>query len=117
MSYITILKNTIKRLSSRHGVKGVIILDKDGFTLDTDLPPDQSEQISAHVGTIINRVMDVVNAEQNVKNLRKDNEIYSAGKLKEILISLETMELLIIPNEEIGFNLVLVQDIPSSSKN
>ena len=108
-NYISILKNTIKRLSSRDGVIGVIIMDKDGFTLDTDLPAIQSEQISAHVGTIINRVMDVVNAGQTVKNVKKNNILYSTGELKEILISLETMELLIIPNQEIGFNVVLLQ--------
>ena len=45
-SYISVLKNTIKRLSSREGVIGVIILDKDGFTLDTDLPAEKSEKLA-----------------------------------------------------------------------
>lgn len=105
-----ILRNTIKRLSNRQGVIGVIITDKEGFTLDTNLPKDKSETISAHIGVVISRVMDVVNKSQNVKNLKKDS-IYSSGELKEISIQLETMELLIVPNYEVGLNIVILQNL------
>ena len=105
-----ILRNTIKRLSNRQGVIGVIITDKEGFTLDTNLPKDKSETISAHIGVVISRVMDVVNKSQNVKNLKKGG-YYSSGELKEIAIQLETMELLIIPNEEVGLNIVILQNL------
>jgi predicted regulator of Ras-like GTPase activity (Roadblock/LC7/MglB family) len=108
-SYISVLRNTIKRLSSREGVMGVIILDKDGFTLDSDLDAKQSEKISAHIGSLVSRVLDVVNAGQNIKNLKKNNQKWSLGQLSQILISLETIELLIIPNEELGYNVVLLQ--------
>lgn len=109
-NYISVLRSTIRRLTSRQGVIGVIIMDREGFTLETSLSTVQSEQISAHIGTVINRVLDVVNAGQSVKNLKKNN-IYSMGSLKEISINLETMELLIIPNQEIGYSLVLLQNL------
>lgn len=105
-----ILRNTIKRLSNRQGVIGVIITDKEGFTLDSSLPKDKSETISAHIGILISRVMDVVNKSQSVKNLKK-GEIYSSGELKEISINLETMELLIVPNKETGINIVILQNL------
>ena len=105
-----ILRNTIKRLSNRQGVKGVIITDKEGFTLDSNLPKDQSETISAHIGVVISRVMDVVNKSQSVKNLKKGG-IYSSGELKEISIQLETMEILIVPDNETGLNIVNLQDL------
>ena len=105
-----ILRNTIKRLNNRQGVIGVIITDKEGFTLDTSLPKEQSETISAHIGVVISRVMDVVNKSQNVKNIKKGT-LYSCGDLKEISIHLETMELLIVPNEEAGLNIVILQNL------
>lgn len=105
-----ILRNTIKRLSNRQGVIGVIITDKEGFTLDTNLPKEKSETISAHIGTIISRVMDVVNKSQHVKNLKKGT-YYSSGELKEIAIQLETMELVIVPNQETGLNIVILQNL------
>ena len=106
-----ILRNTIKRLNNRQGVIGVIITDKEGFTLDTSLPKDQSETISAHIGVVISRVMDVVNKSQRVKNLKKPGTVYSSGDLKEISIQLETMELLIVPNKEAGLNIVILQNL------
>ena len=87
---------------------GVIILDKDGFTLDTDLSPEQSEKISAHIGSVLSRVHDVVNAGQAIKNQKQHNKKWSMGKLNRILISLDTVELLIIPNEEIGYTVTLL---------
>lgn len=105
-----ILRNTIKRLSNRQGVLGVIITDKEGFTLDTSLPKDQSETISAHIGVVISRVMDVVNKSQDVKNLKKGT-LYSSGELKEISIVLETMELLIVPFTDAGLNIVILQNL------
>lgn len=109
-SHISLLRNTIKRLSAREGVIGVIIMDKDGFTLDTDLDARYGEKISAHIGSVISRVMDVVNAGQSVKHPKKQNEIWSLGSLSQILITLNnSQELLIIPNQELGYNLVLLQ--------
>ena len=108
-SFISTLRNTIKRLSSREGVIGVIILDKDGFTLDTNLSPTQSEKISAHIGSVLSRVHDVVIAGQKIKNPKKNNKIWCLGDLNQILITKETVELLIIPNEELGYNVVLLQ--------
>ena len=105
----SILRNTIKRLNNRQGVIGVIITDKEGFTLDSSLPKDQSETISAHIGVMISRVMDVINKSQNVKNLKKGT-YYSCGDLKEISIELESMEILIVPNQEVGLNIVILQN-------
>ena len=105
-----LLRNTIKRLSNRQGVIGVIITDKEGFTLDTNLPKEKSETISAHIGVVISRVMDVIHKSQHVKNLKKGT-FYSCGELKEISIQLETMELLIVPNPEAGLNIVILQNI------
>jgi hypothetical protein len=55
--------------------------------------------------------MDVVNKSQNIKNLKRGGEIYSSGELKEIAIQLQTMELVIIPNKEIGLNIVILQNL------
>lgn len=105
-----VLRNTIKRLSNRQGVIGVIITDNEGFTLDTNFPKDKSETISAHIGVVISRVLDVVNKSQNVKNLKKGTS-YSSGELKEILIQLESLEMLIVPDKDTGLNIVILQNL------
>ena len=42
-----VMKNVIKRLSAREGVLGVVLVDPDGLTLDTNLDQLQAEMISA----------------------------------------------------------------------
>ena len=89
----------LTRLSARQGVIGVIICDSEGFTLDSNISPEQSEFISAHVNEIISRVNDVTKAAERL----------SIGGLTAISIELETKELYIVPDKA-GFTIVILRE-------
>ena len=51
-------------------------------------------EIPAHIGSVIGRVLDVVNAGQGIKNPKQNNDKWSMGSLNQILISLESVDTL-----------------------
>lgn len=93
----SIMKNIIKKLSARQGILGVVLVDPDGFTLDTNLEQLQAEIISGHVQVVIQRVKDVV---KSVKN---------SGEMVSISVELETKELLITPDSDGQFTIVVLR--------
>ena len=84
----SIISNVIKRFSTREDVIGVIIYDLEGFPLASNLPPEESELISAYASHILSR------ARLTVKSIR------NAGELKSISIETATRELLITPDQD-----------------
>lgn len=84
----SIIKNVIKKFSDREDVIGVIIYDLEGFPLASNLPPEQSEKISAYAGLILAKAKQTAKA---VKN---------AGELTSVAIETETRELLITPDAD-----------------
>ena len=82
----SIIQNVIKKFSEREDVLGVIIYDLEGFPLASNLPPDQSELISAYAGLILAK------AKQTCKSVK------NAGELRSVAIETETRELLITPD-------------------
>ena len=93
----SIMKNIIKKLSARQGILGVVLVDPDGFTLDTNLDQLQAEIISGHVQVVISKVKDAV---KTVKN---------AGEMISVSVELETKELLITPDSDGQFTIVVLR--------
>lgn len=98
-SLSAVFRNTIKRLSARKGIVGVIICDREGFTLGSNLPTEQSETISANIGILISRVLDVVAASGKY-----------VGELQTFTVFFEGKQLLISPDLERGFTVVLLKE-------
>ena len=84
----SIISNVIKRFSTRVDVIGVIIYDLEGFPLASNLPPEESELISAYASHILSR------ARLTVKSIR------NAGELKSVSIETATRELLKTPDQD-----------------
>ncbi|OLS25598.1 MAG: hypothetical protein HeimC3_13460 [Candidatus Heimdallarchaeota archaeon LC_3] len=93
----SIMKNIIKKLSARQGILGVVLVDPDGFTLDTNLDQLQAEIISGHIQVIISKVKDTV---KSIKN---------SGDMVSISVELETKELLITPDSDGQFTIVVLR--------
>ncbi|MHA1989844.1 MAG: roadblock/LC7 domain-containing protein [Candidatus Hodarchaeales archaeon] len=93
----SVMKNIIKKLSARQGILGVVLVDPDGFTLDSNLDQLQAEIISGHVQSIISKVKDTV---KSVKN---------SGEMISISVELESKELLITPDQEGAFTIVVLR--------
>ena len=92
-----VMKNVIKRLSARQGVLGVVLVDPDGLTLDTNLDQIQAEMISGYVQVLIAKTNDAIRSVRN------------AGELVTITIELETKELLITPDTDGAFTIVILR--------
>ncbi|MFW9929000.1 MAG: roadblock/LC7 domain-containing protein [Candidatus Thorarchaeota archaeon] len=93
----SIMKNIIKKLSARQGILGVVLVDPDGFTLDTSLDQLQGEIISGHVQVLVSKIKETINT---VKN---------SGVLISISIELETKELIITPDSDGQFTIVVLR--------
>lgn len=92
-----ILQNTVKKLSAREGVIGILICDIDGLTLTTNLSGTQSELISAQVSSLVS------------KTIRVMDSVKTAGELSSIFIEMNTKELIITPDQEAGFIIVVLK--------
>lgn len=92
------LKRIIKRLSARQGVIGVVIVDPDGFVLDTQMDHLQAEIIAGYVQIIIGKTIDTI---RTVKSFRE---------ITSITIELHTKELIITPDPNDLFTIVILRD-------
>ena len=95
----SIISNVIKRLSTREDVVGVIIYDLEGFPLASNLPPEESEMISAYASHILSR------SRITVKSIR------NSGDLKSISIETASRELLITPEQDMPLIFALLRKL------
>ena len=84
----SIIANVIKKFSTHEDVIGVIIYDLEGFPLASNMPPEESEMISAYASHILSR------SKLTVKSIR------NAGELKSVSIETASRELLITPDKD-----------------
>lgn len=95
----SIIANVIKKFSTHEDVEGVIIYDLEGFPLASNLPPEESEIISAYASHILAR------SKLTVKSIR------NAGELKSVSIETATKELLITPDKDMPLIFAVVRRI------
>ena len=91
------LQNIIKRLSAREGVEGILVCDTDGLPLKSNLDRKEAEIISAHVGSLVQKVLSTVDA------------IEEWGELASIFIEMGPRELIITPDLAAGFTIVVLK--------
>lgn len=86
------VKEIIKRFEEKEGVRGVIICDSSGLPIKSNLPIDQTEEVSAYITALIGKSRQCVDAlkEGNLKFIRLET---SKG---EIMIALEEQLILVI---------------------
>ncbi|MHA1732628.1 MAG: roadblock/LC7 domain-containing protein [Promethearchaeota archaeon] len=70
------IKAIVKRFNEMEGVRGVIITDQEGLPLSSDLPTDTTENVAAHITSLVGRSKNVVDAlgEGAVKFLRMETD-------------------------------------------
>jgi len=49
------VKAIIKRFEEKEGVRGVIICDSSGLPIKSNLPTDQTEEVSAYITALIGK--------------------------------------------------------------
>ena len=86
------VKAIIRRFEEKEGVRGVIICDSTGLPIKSNLPTEQTEEVSAYITALIGRSRQVVESlkEGSLKFIRLET-----GK-GEIMIALEEQLILII---------------------
>jgi len=53
------MQKVIKRVGKHRGVKGVVLCDSFGLSLQSNLPPNDAENIAAQTGSLIGKVKQV----------------------------------------------------------
>ncbi len=92
------LQLTLKRLSSFEGVRGVIITNKEGLPLSSDIDTDKTESVAALVTSLVGK------ATQAVEQLEE-------GQLNFFTIDTTKGEILVAP-EEGDYILIVLKDKP-----
>ena len=92
-----ILDRTVKRLSAREGVEGILICDKDGLVLRSNMPPDDAERIAGYVSSLVTKVYRVV------------DHIPKVGDLSSLFIEIPKKEIIVTPDLEAGFTIVVIK--------
>ncbi len=92
-----VLDNTIKRLMARKGVRSVTLMDFDGLPLRSSLDTRNAEIIAAQVSALIKKAQTL---QDSIKQ----------GKLLSIFIEMPKSELIITPDMEAGFTIVVLRD-------
>ncbi|MFW9992236.1 MAG: roadblock/LC7 domain-containing protein [Candidatus Odinarchaeota archaeon] len=95
-----ILDRTVKRLSAREGVLGILIIDKDGLVLRSNMPPDDAERIAGYVSSMVTKVYRVI-----------DN-IDQVGELASIFIEIPKKEVIVTPDLDAGFTIIVLKERP-----
>jgi len=93
-----IFDETLKKLKRFEGVKGVIVTNTEGLPISTTYDTDKTENIAAHITSLIGKARTVV------------NEIYTDEKEAMSFLTLTTAngEVLIAPEEE--YILIVMKD-------
>jgi predicted regulator of Ras-like GTPase activity (Roadblock/LC7/MglB family) len=84
------IKASIRKIEEKYeGVRGVIFCDSSGLPIDSNMEIELSEEIAAHVTSLIGKGRKVVEAlgEGNLKFIRLETS--EGGKDKETMIALE----------------------------
>jgi predicted regulator of Ras-like GTPase activity (Roadblock/LC7/MglB family) len=86
------VKEIIRKFEEREGIRGVIICDSTGLPIKSNLPIDQTEEVSAYITALIGKSKQCVDAlkEGALKFIRLET---SKG---EVMIALEEQLILII---------------------
>ncbi|MFX1393388.1 MAG: roadblock/LC7 domain-containing protein [Promethearchaeota archaeon] len=86
------VRNIIRRFEEKEGVRGVIICDSSGLPIKSNLPTEQTEEVSAYITSLIGKSRQCVDAlkEGSLKFIRLET---SKG---EVMIALEEALILII---------------------
>ena len=86
------VKAIIRRFEEKEGVRGVIICDSTGLPIKSNLPTEQTEEVSAYITALIGKSQQCVKALQEgaLKFIRLET---SKG---EVMIALEEQLILII---------------------
>ncbi|HMF30748.1 MAG TPA: roadblock/LC7 domain-containing protein [Candidatus Lokiarchaeia archaeon] len=58
------IKEIVKKFAQMEGVRGVIITDKEGLPIQSDLDTETTENVSAHITSLVGRSKMVVDALQ-----------------------------------------------------
>ena len=95
------LRRTVEKFSQREGVKGILVCDKEGLTLQSNLPTTDAETISAHVASLVTKVYRVA-------------EAIGKGELSSIFIEMMQHEVLLTPDPESGFTIVVLKEKSTS---
>ena len=93
-----IMRNIIKKLSAREGIIGVVLVDPDGFTLDTNMDQVRAEIISGFVHGL------VIKAKEAIKSVK------NSGILTSMSIEMDTKELIITPDPDGQFTIVILKE-------
>ena len=93
---MSVVEDTLTRLQAHRGVKGVIIMDREGVPIRTAFPDSETETYSAVVSQITQKAVSVVKA------------LDPSDELTLLRIRSSKHELLIAPDRE--FVLCVVQD-------
>ncbi|MHA2363018.1 MAG: roadblock/LC7 domain-containing protein [Candidatus Hodarchaeales archaeon] len=99
-----VFSRVTKRLSARQGVNGVIICDREGFTLSSNLDADYAGRISAHVTEILSRTKDVTHV------AKRESLLGELTAISAISIELNKKELYIVPDKA-GFIIVILREL------
>lgn len=86
------IKTIIRRFEEKEGVRGVIICDSSGLPIKSNLPMEQTEEVSAYITALIGKSKQVADAlkEGALKFVRLET---AKG---EVMIALEENLILII---------------------
>jgi len=86
------VKAIIRRFEEKEGVRGVIICDSSGLPIKSNLPIEQTEEVSAYITALIGKSRQVVSAlkEGALKFIRLET---SKG---EVMVAIEEALILII---------------------
>ncbi|GAB4321992.1 MAG: hypothetical protein Kow0069_26560 [Promethearchaeota archaeon] len=70
------IKAIVKRFNAMEGVRGVIITDQEGLPLSSDLDTETTENVAAHITSLVGRAHNVIEAlnEGNVRFLRIETD-------------------------------------------
>ncbi|CAO3639894.1 unnamed protein product [Cunninghamella blakesleeana] len=90
------MEETVKRISSRKGVKGVIIMNHSGQTIKTTMDPELTKTIAIQFSGLVKQ------AQTTVTTLDEDND------LTFLRVRTKKSEVMIAPNEE--YVLLVVQN-------
>ncbi len=89
------VEETLKRLSSHKGVVGIIIINNDGLTLRSTLPPEETENYSSLISQLTQKTSTVIRTIDDSDSLAllrirsKKHEIMIAPEKDYILIVIQ----------------------------
>jgi dynein light chain roadblock-type len=89
------VEETLKRVQSHKGVKGVLIMNSDGIPIRSNLPPEDTENYAALVSQLSNKAAGVVRTLDDTDELAflrvrsKNHEIMIAPDKDYILVVIQ----------------------------